>query len=212
MFALYTRVSSGLPLSVAVSSHPQGAHILSGTNSKKSVLRWPHKLVIGQQNYSFWPGPVWPNCSTTHSPVADLFGHKIDTVRNISKYVFQVDCSTGCLYNVQEDPREQADLATSLAYTPLVASLQQELHTLNLNSCQVQSGLPSTHVSSIHSLTLMHSTSSLYARAKGPGRSRSGPQELVELRKALQANPSLPSEVAERLREDVWQTSAHCLQ
>ena len=79
--------ADGLPLLAEVDGRLQMQHILSGTNgrpdslplTKTLLLKWPYKLVVGLQEYSFWPGPVFPNCSSDIPNYAygDIFGYKI---------------------------------------------------------------------------------------------------------------------------------------
>ncbi|CAE7236787.1 Arsb, partial [Symbiodinium sp. KB8] len=107
----------GLPLLGPVDGRPQMEHILAGSNgradalhlSKRSLLKWPYKLVTGKQEYSFWQGPVFPNCSSDRPAFAyvDVLGHKVRIDKNDSSYMVNAmveDCGDGCLFNVDADP------------------------------------------------------------------------------------------------------------
>ncbi|CAK8989197.1 unnamed protein product [Durusdinium trenchii] len=129
-----------------VSSRLQWQHILHGTNgradslhlSTSSLLPWPYKLLTGGQNYSFWPGPLWPNCSSTlpQFPFVDIFAEKVFFFEGESdlKNAVYHDCGAGCLYNVETDPGEHRDLSSNPEYAGLLASLQHELSDLNVKT------------------------------------------------------------------------------
>ena len=98
------------------------------------------------QNYSFWPGPVWPNCSSTFPqfPFVDVFTKKIFFFKGKADLANAVahDCGTGCLYNVEADPGEHTDLSKRPEYASLLTSLQRELSDLNtLNPREPDYGL-----------------------------------------------------------------------
>ena len=60
-----------------------------------ALISGDFKLILGTQTYGFWTGPVYPNATTNHS--AEL----------------PFECNGGCLFNIQDDPSEYTDLATS---------------------------------------------------------------------------------------------------
>lgn len=134
-----------LPLLRGVDGIPQWGFILNGKNgrqaplhiSEKTVLHWPYKLVTGQQLYSAWPGPVYPNCSTVASSgaangpsFADLaiFNKRIALD---GKATWTQDCGAGCLFNVELDPTEHHDLAGLPEHSATLTRLQQKLRELN---------------------------------------------------------------------------------
>ncbi|CAE7591969.1 Arsb, partial [Symbiodinium microadriaticum] len=99
--------------------------------SANAVLKWPYKLVTGQQGDSFWPGPVFPNCSSDGPDGAfvDVYTHMIPIDppdRNMLE-----DCGNGCLFDVEVDPSERRDLSSNEAYAAVLSSLQKELKSLN---------------------------------------------------------------------------------
>ncbi|CAE7794915.1 Arsb [Symbiodinium sp. CCMP2592] len=133
-----------LPLLGDVDGRPQMQHILSGSNgrpdalhlSRHAVLKWPYKLVTGEQEFSFWPGPVFPNCSSVHPefPRVDVFGHGVRIEADDStyrEYAMVEDCGTGCLYDIEADPGEHANLANQARYQAVLTDLQEELERLN---------------------------------------------------------------------------------
>ncbi|CAE7901863.1 Arsb [Symbiodinium necroappetens] len=129
----------GRPLLGEVEGRPQLQNIFSGINgrldvlhlSANAVLKWPYKLVTGQQGDSFWPGPVFPNCSSDGPDGAfvDVYTHMIPIDppdRNMLE-----DCGNGCLFDVEVDPSERRDLSSNEAYAAVLSSLQKELKSLN---------------------------------------------------------------------------------
>ena len=62
-----------------------------------AIISGDFKLVLGMQKYGFWMGPVYPNASTDHSKERPF------------------DCKAGCLFDIQKDPAEHHDLATTRA-------------------------------------------------------------------------------------------------
>eukprot|EP00437_Effrenium_voratum_P025580 CAMPEP_0181411350 /NCGR_PEP_ID=MMETSP1110-20121109/7829_1 /TAXON_ID=174948 /ORGANISM="Symbiodinium sp., Strain CCMP421" /LENGTH=672 /DNA_ID=CAMNT_0023533965 /DNA_START=55 /DNA_END=2073 /DNA_ORIENTATION=- len=142
----------GLPVMPPVDSRPQWRHLLDGSNarpdplqlSEKTVLRWPYKLVTGSHKGSFWPGPVWPNCSTTDPVEANLdaFGRDepVFNESEMRRRTFVEDCGAGCLFDVDRDPRELTNLATDPNHSALLAAMQDELTALNAKNLQAELG------------------------------------------------------------------------
>ena len=143
----------GLPLLAAVDGRPQMQHILSGSNgradalllSRTALLKWPYKLVTGKQEFSFWPGPVFPNCSSEHPafPYVDVFAQKLRIDENESAYLANAmvaDCGLGCLYDVDADPGEHSDLSSFEQYKGLLEGLQEELQQLNAEASTADFG------------------------------------------------------------------------
>ncbi|OLP41812.1 hypothetical protein AK812_SmicGene48777, partial [Symbiodinium microadriaticum] len=74
-----------------------------------------------EQEFSFWPGPVFPNCSSVHPefPRVDVFGHGVRIESDDStyrEYAMVEDCGTGCLYDIAADPSERSNLANQAQY------------------------------------------------------------------------------------------------
>lgn len=154
----------GLPLLKPVDSVPQWKHILAGTNgrpesfyiSNKAVLKWPWKLVAGDQTYSMWSGQLYPNCSTIASmgttgpalPLLDeihLFGEllplglpqeKVDAIMDIEH------CGDGKLFNVETDPTEQTDLSSDPQHAALLKELKADLAEFNKGLFDPDRGKP----------------------------------------------------------------------
>jgi len=130
----------GKPLLGEVEGRPQLQNIFSGINgrldvlhlSTNAVLQWPYKLVTGQQGDSFWPGPVFPNCSSDGPDGAfvDVYTHMIPI--DPPDFNMLEDCGvSGCLFDVEADPRERSDLSSDGDYATVLNSLQEELQSLN---------------------------------------------------------------------------------
>ncbi|CAE7792603.1 Arsb, partial [Symbiodinium sp. CCMP2456] len=147
----------GLPLLGDVDGRPQMQHIFSGTNgrtdalhlSRHAVLKWPYKLVTGDQEFSFWPGPVFPNCSSVHPefPRVDVFGHGVRIESDDAtyrEYAMVEDCGTGCLYDVAADPSEHSNLANQAQYQAVLTDLQEELERLNSDASTADMGQATT--------------------------------------------------------------------
>ena len=79
--------------------------------SSSTMVRGPFKLLLGDVTDASWMGPLWPNSSSPSRDIQNYTAH----------------CGKGgCLYNVEEDPTEQNDIA---AENPaVVAELLAELH------------------------------------------------------------------------------------
>ena len=78
-----------------------------------TIISWPWKLLTGEQWWSGYAGPVYPNASS----VADD--------RSLNQWV---DCGAGCLYDLSKDPGERSDLAP--AHAEVVAALSARLTVL----------------------------------------------------------------------------------
>jgi len=143
----------GLPLLKPVDSVPQWQHIVDGTNgrpdalylSNKAVLKYPYKLVAGEQQYSIYTGQLFPNCSTikdldTKGPVVplldevQLFGQLLDLglpKETVNAVMDIHDCGDGQLFNVEADPSETTDLSTDPKYSDVFEELKQALAGFN---------------------------------------------------------------------------------
>ena len=60
------------------------------------LIKGDYKLLLGENLYGFWQGPVYPNATTDH--------------KNEGAF----NCTAGCLYNIQTDPSEYTDLAEAM--------------------------------------------------------------------------------------------------
>jgi len=156
--------TKGLPLLKPVDSVPQWQHILNGTNgrpdplyvSNKAVLKWPYKLVAGDQIYSIWSGQVYPNCSTiagisTKGPAVPLldeihlFGELLDLglpKEKIDAIQDTEHCGDGKLFNVEKDPSERQDLSADPAYADTLKELRQALADFNKGIFDPDRGAP----------------------------------------------------------------------
>mmetsp|Transcript_23658 Transcript_23658/g.55156 ORF Transcript_23658/g.55156 Transcript_23658/m.55156 type:complete len:703 (-) Transcript_23658:83-2191(-) len=154
----------GLPELQPVDSVPQWQHIISGTNgrpeplyiSNKAVLKYPYKLVTGQQQYSIHSGQLFPNCSTIQAvatsgpavPLLDeihLFGKllAVGVPEKKVEAIMQIEhCGDGKLYNVEEDPRELKDLSADPEYGDILDELQTALAEFNLKIFSPDRGEP----------------------------------------------------------------------
>ena len=87
-------------------------------------MRWPYKLVVGEQPYSVWTGELYPNCSTfDHFSAMNgpffvdvrALGEEIHfgaTPSETAKLTWAHNCGdAGCLVNLADDPTEHVDLA-----------------------------------------------------------------------------------------------------
>jgi len=81
------------------SKSPRSEIMLSSENAG-AIISGPYKLIMGVQSYGFWTSPNHPNASTDH---------RLSTVAQVA-----VDCGTGCLFNILEDPSEYTDLASTM--------------------------------------------------------------------------------------------------
>ena len=88
---------------------PASAH---SPNCSGALIVGDHKIVLGEQFYGFWQGPLYPNATTNHSAF-DQF----------------VDCGRGCVFNIATDPGETVDLAA--AQPALLESLRARFFELN---------------------------------------------------------------------------------
>uniref|UniRef100_A0A7S4SZ52 Sulfatase N-terminal domain-containing protein n=1 Tax=Alexandrium monilatum TaxID=311494 RepID=A0A7S4SZ52_9DINO len=154
----------GLPLLKPVDSVPQWKHIVQGTNgrpntlyvSDKAVLRYPYKLVAGDQVYSMFTGQLYPNCSTIEGiatkgpavPLLDdvhLFGELLDLGLPREKVDAVMDtehCGQGKLFNVKEDPTEQNDLSADPQYADVLQELRSDLAEFNQGLFDPDRGVP----------------------------------------------------------------------
>ncbi|CAE7872685.1 Arsb [Symbiodinium microadriaticum] len=142
----------GRPLLGEVEGRPQLQNIFAGINgrpdalhlSSSSLLKWPYKLVTGQQKYSFWPGPVFPNCSSDGPDGAPLdvythfFSFENESAR-LEKDMVE-DCGNGCLFNVEIDPSERWDLSSHTDHDAVLSSLQAELKLMNSKAFKADIG------------------------------------------------------------------------
>jgi arylsulfatase I/J len=87
--------------------------------SDEALIMWPYKLVVGAQVSAQWTGPMYPNCSgMATQPYVDDFkildvamAAAADPAAALALYGGH-DCGDrGCLYNIEADPYEHADLA-----------------------------------------------------------------------------------------------------
>ena len=144
--------SQGLPLLAEVDGRPQMEHILAGSNGRSdplhlsptAVLKWPFKLVVGNQEGSVWASPVYPPCNLERPRAAsvDIYGHKvmIGTGEKYSRNCVVEDCQDGCLFNVESDPNERSDLSSLAEYASVLASLQEDLRNLNSEASRADLG------------------------------------------------------------------------
>lgn len=158
----------GLPQLAPVDSVPQWHHILEGSNgrpgslyvSDRAVLRYPYKLVTGDQVYSIWSGQLYPNCSTisgmaTKGPAAPLldeihlFGELLNVAGDLGLTQKQVDaiqdiehCGDGKLFNVELDPSEQQDLSADKQYADILQALRADLAAFNKGKFEPDRGKP----------------------------------------------------------------------
>jgi len=139
----------GLPPLPPVDGRPQWNNIVKDTNgreyplhlSENAVLHWPFKLVTGKQEYSFYQGELYPNCTTVMN-IADgplfsdfhIFGANIKLSANETvqdELTYTQDCGYGGLYNVLEDPEESKDLSGDPAYADTLLRLLETLYDMN---------------------------------------------------------------------------------
>jgi len=154
----------GLPLLHPVDSVPQWRHIVDGTNgrpdtlyvSNKAVLKYPYKLVAGDQVYSMWTGQSYPNCSTiagieNHGPALPLldeihlFGELLSLnlpQEKVEKIMVTEHCADGKLFNVEDDPTEQKDLSADPKYFDILQELRADLAAFNKNFFDPDRGAP----------------------------------------------------------------------
>lgn len=106
--------------------------------SEDAVLRYPYKLVVGNQTYSKHTGVLYPNCSAgaTKPPFSDFkfLGENIPFLKNETKLeelLWTQDCGAGCLHDVSKDPNEHVDLAGDPAYADVLDEMQKLLVELN---------------------------------------------------------------------------------
>lgn len=154
----------GLPLLKPVDSVPQWKHVVEGTNgrpdtlyiSNKAVLKYPYKLVAGDQVYSIWSGQLHPSCQTIEDleksgpvvPLLDdvkLFGEKLDLGLPRKKVDALMDiehCGTGKLFNIEEDPSELKDLSNDPSYANILQMLQADLAKFNKELFDPDRGSP----------------------------------------------------------------------
>jgi len=142
----------GKPLLGEVEGRPQLQNIFSGINgrpdalhlSPTTVLKWPYKLVTGQQKYSFWPGPVFPNCSSDGPDDAplDVYTHFFSSLNDSTRLEKDMveECGNGCLFNVEVDPRERWDLSAHEDHASVLSSLQEELKLMNSKAFRADIG------------------------------------------------------------------------
>ena len=144
----------GLPLLPPVDSVPQWQYIINDKNgrpdpmhlSSKAVLMWPYKLVTGKQPLSAWVGPNYPNCSGTVKSILEhngplpapddmkVFGESIplaDTPEEQDRQTWTMDCGTGCLVNVMDDPTEHVNLASDPKHASILSKMQEILKEMN---------------------------------------------------------------------------------
>ena len=154
-------VANGLPLLPPVDGRPQWKNLLENTNGRKdalhlsenALLRFPYKLVTGKQEYSFWQGVLYPNCTTVddlkdgplfsdmHCFGLDLYLSDNQTQQD--ELTYTQDCGdSGCLYNVELDPTEHKDLSGDPKYADALYALQLELYKLNLANFNPDRGAP----------------------------------------------------------------------
>jgi len=68
-----------------------------GATMAGALISGQYKVVLGLMSYGFWQGPIYPNATTNHTR---------DDVN--------IDCKSGCLFNIIDDPGEHHDLARSM--------------------------------------------------------------------------------------------------
>jgi len=154
----------GLPLLKPVDVVPQWQHMMDGTNgrpdtlyvSNKAVLKYPYKLVAGDQVYSIYSGQLYPNCSTIenleqHGPAVPLlddvklFGERLDLgfpQEKVDRLMDIDHCGEGRLYNIAEDPREVNDLSTDPNFASILSGLRSDLADFNKNLFDPDRGHP----------------------------------------------------------------------
>ena len=115
-----------------------------GCNAKLPCGRFPctgalisgdFKIILGMQSYGFWQGPIYPASSRRCVfPVAALIsltqtaaGQNATT--NKTAIEVGVDCGSGCLFNIRDDPSEYSDLAQ--ANPAKLAELRERFFALN---------------------------------------------------------------------------------
>lgn len=113
---------TGLPPVDGVNVWPQ----LIGQNSSaarleihlgnESLIVGRHKVVTGVQPMTGWTGPTYPNNT---GPQPQYF----------PVLTWKYDCGSGCLYDIEADPTEHVNLASS--QPELLANLTQRLAELN---------------------------------------------------------------------------------
>lgn len=144
--------SNNLPELRPIDSIAQWGNIMSGSNgrtqpfhlSQKAVMHWPYKLVVGEQPYARWQGPLYPNCSGVAflndergGPLFtafDVFHQPVPITSSkaeLDKVRWNSDCKDGCLFNVEEDPTEHHDLASDPSFALRLAQMQGTLAELN---------------------------------------------------------------------------------
>lgn len=97
-------------------------HLQNITNGP-ALIDWPYKLLTGHQQTATWSSEISPN--TTGPGKAPGYA-----ICGIVPEQYVLDCGTGCVYNLEEDPQERVNLNGSSALLQrLLKKLEQELLT-----------------------------------------------------------------------------------
>lgn len=100
-----------------VTSSPR-TEIMLSSDDTGALISGDFKLIIGIQSYGFWTSPNYPNASTDHRSEKT------------------VDCGSGCVFNIREDPSEYHDLAKT--NPSKLAELQALFAKLNATTYEAQ--------------------------------------------------------------------------
>lgn len=90
--------------------------------SAHTFIRGDLKLIVGSVASACYSGPLYPNGTTAVQPKFGPMGSPCDTT---------LDCRSGCLFDVTQDPYEHVNLAGNSSYASVLAELQGALAQAN---------------------------------------------------------------------------------
>lgn len=131
----YAAITAGLPPIDSLDCWP----MLSGSNltsprtelviggmlpGPRGIIVGRYKLLLGQMTMAGWVGPAYPNASSADIHFGDL----------------TLNCSSGCLFDIQTDPTEHIELSTSMP--ALVQDLTARLEVAERSAYSPDRGSP----------------------------------------------------------------------